>query len=147
MKQKYIEYWKWECYRSGMWKRVNKISQEKMLIKAISFTGDHIQYGNAMREVAYKWNNTMINHLTNKSINRRAFLGHCAVFYRLQIPEYIVRMAWKELNDKQRVLADNQAQNTINDWEAWYTRKLMNTLNSGKDDAIKTEYQTKLLLN
>lgn len=37
----------------------------------------------------------MKNFLTNSSINRKAYLGHCAVFYKLQIPEYIVRISWK----------------------------------------------------
>ena len=69
-----------------MWSKVDKITESKMLETAIEFTGNHTLYGNAMRDVVYKWNNTMKNHLTNPSINRRAFLGHCAVFYKLQIP-------------------------------------------------------------
>ena len=29
----------------------------------------------------------MLNFLTNKSMNRKAYLGHCAVFVEKQIPE------------------------------------------------------------
>ena len=122
-------------------------NESELLKKAIEFTGNHILYGNAMNDVIYKWHHTMENHLTNLSINRRAFLGHCAVFYRLQIPEYIVRKAWKELNNKQRDLADNQAEKFIKEWELWYTKKLMITSRRGKIDVIKKGYQMKLLLN
>lgn len=147
MKQVYIKYSKWECYKSGMWLRVSKSLEDELLIKAISFTSDHILYGEAMNKVIYKWENTMLNHLTNKSINRRAFLGHCAVFYEIQIPEYIVRKAWSFLSDKERVLADNEAEKAIKKWEIWYARKLENTLKHGKKDVIKMEYQMKLLLS
>jgi hypothetical protein len=130
-----------------MWSKVNKVAESKMLVKAIEFTGDHILYGEQMKIVAYKWHNTMKNHLTNTSINRRAFLGHCAVFYKYQIPEYIVRKAWKELNNKQRELADLVAEKTIKEWELWYTKRLNSTLKHGSVDAIKMEYQIQLQLD
>ena len=147
MKQVYIKYSKWECYKNGMWSKVSKSVEDEMLKSAIEFTSDHILYGNAMNEVIYKWDNTMVNHLTNKSINRRAFLGHCAVYYKIQIPEYIVRKAWKFLTDEQRILADNEAEKAIKNWEIWYTRKLENTLKLGKKDVTTKEYQMKLLLS
>lgn len=130
-----------------MWSKVDKITEVEMLKTAIEFTGDHVSYGKAMNQVIYKWENTMKNNLTNQSINRRAFLGHCAVFYKLQIPEYIVRIAWKHLTEEQRRLADAKAENNIKEWELWYMKKLENMLVCGKKDATKKEYQTKLLFN
>lgn len=147
IKQVYTPYWEWECYKAGMWNKVGKEEEVIMIDKAISFTGNHIEYGEAMKDVVFKWNKTMVNHLTNKSINRRAFLGHCAVYYKLQIPEYIVRKAWKSLTDKQRILADSVANKTIKNWELWYMRKLMNTSTLGKEDVIKMGFQMKLQLN
>ena len=147
MKQVYVPYWKWECYKSGMWLKVDKITESKMLDEAIEFTGNHILYGSAMSEVLKLWVNTMKHHLTNKSINRRAFLGHCAVFYKKQIPEYIVRMAWKHLDSNQRLLADLQAEKHIKQWELEYMRKSINTSQCGRIDVIKMGYQTKLHLS
>lgn len=147
MIQVYKPYWKWECYKNGMWNKVSKATEYIMLEKAVLFTGNHISYGQSMRDVVYKWHNTIENNLTNKSINRRAFLGHCAVFYKHQIPEYIVRMAWKELTDNQRILADLEAEATIKEWELWYMIKLEDTLNYGKKDVIKTGFQMKLQFN
>lgn len=113
-KQLYIPYTEWEDWLNGMWSRADKIKEPELLKQAIEFTGDHIKYGAAMREVIIAWPRTMLNSLTNQSINRRAFLGHCAVYFALKIPEYITRMAWGELTEKQRAAADKEAQQTIN---------------------------------
>lgn len=113
IKQVYIPFWEWEDYINGMWRRVSKDEEEKMLLQAIDFTGDHVRYGEAMLKVSQEWPRTMLNSLTNKSINRRAFIGHCAVCYQLKIPEYITRQAWKELTNEQRWLADDIAEKTI----------------------------------
>lgn len=127
-----------------MWNKVNKKVEDEMLSKAILFTGNHILYGKAMDDVAFKWKHTMLNNLTNKSINRRAFLGHCAVCYALQIPEYLVRQAWKSLTNKQRNLADEVAEKTIKKWELWYINESQSISKFGKKDVIKKGYQMRL---
>lgn len=123
LKRTYVPYWEWEDWQSGMWRKLPKDQEEEFLRKAIDFTGDHVRYGEAMKEVVWKWNRTMLNSLTNTSINRRAFLGHCAVQMKINCPEYITRMAWKELTDEQRYLADKVAQETIDYWIECYERK------------------------
>ncbi|MHA2404643.1 MAG: hypothetical protein ACXADH_16710, partial [Candidatus Kariarchaeaceae archaeon] len=89
MIQQYVPYWEWEDWINGMWRKVD--SEPEWIAKAVEFTGDHIRYGSAMREVSIEWPRTMINSLTNKSINRRAFLGHCACSFKINCPEYITR--------------------------------------------------------
>ena len=146
MNQVYTPYTKWECYKNGMWSKVDAISEQKMLQIAISFTSDHVSYGSAMREVVFAWENSMLNFLTNKSINRRAYLGHCAVSFKLGIPEYIVRMAWKHLTPKQQQLADLVAEKTIKEWEIWYMRKLKNISKLGSQDVTTMDCQMSLQL-
>lgn len=141
--QIYHPYYKWECFKSGMWG--NSKNENIDLEKAILFTSNHILYGQAMQKVSKSWVYSMENFLTNKNINRKAYLGHCAVMYEKLIPEYITRMAWKYLTDKQRELANNEAQKTIEAWEL--NRKLKNTSNNGSQDVIQMEYQMKLHLN
>jgi len=142
IKQVYIPYWKWEDYKSGMWSIVPKDKEDEMLRKAIKFTSDHKKYGRAMVEVVFKWRHTMSNSLTNPSINRFAFLGHCAVTYKLGIPEQITRKAWGFLTEQQRVLANNEAKKTIEKWRIEY----LNTSKHGEIDATKKEYQMRLQL-
>lgn len=117
IEQQYIPYWEWEDFINGMWRRLDKEDEPRMIKLAVDFTGDHNKYGNAMRDVIFAWPRTMINSLTNKNINRRAFLGHCAVQYKINCPEYIVRIAWKMLTDYQRKMADMVAQENINIYE------------------------------
>ena len=109
----YVPYWMWEDYQAGMWK---KSQDEELLNRAIEFTGDHIRYGEAMSEVVIKWPHTTLNSLTNQSINQKAFVGHCAVQYRLGIPENITRMAWKELSSEQQIKANKVAEQAIKKW-------------------------------
>jgi hypothetical protein len=116
MIQVYIPYWEWEDWKNGMWRKLSANEELSMINVAILFTGDHIKYGSAMSEVINLWPRTMLNSMTNTSINRRAFLGHCACQYKINCPEYITREAWHRLNDKQRFLADKIAQETINKW-------------------------------
>jgi len=146
MNQVYTPYTKWECYKNGMWSKVDVSSEKKMLQIAIDFTSDHVSYGSAMREVVFAWENSMINFLTNKSINRRAYLGHCAVSFKLGIPEYLVRMAWKHLTPKQQQLADLVAERTIKEWEIWYMRKLKNISKLGRQDVTTMDCQMSLQL-
>lgn len=123
MIQIFIPYWDWEDYINGMWRKLPKEQELVFFQKAIEFTGNHVIYGKAMNEVIYAWPNTMINSLTNKNINRLAFLGHCACSYKFNCPEYITRLAWKELDNNQRYLANLQAQKNINEWVNNYERK------------------------
>lgn len=123
IKRIYIHHELWEDYINGMWLKVPQEIEELMVLEAVNFTGDSVKYGSAMKDVLHAWPNTMLNSLTNTSINRRAFLGHCAVNYKLKIPEYITRIAWHLLTEKQRNLADLEAEKNIRLWELQHERK------------------------
>tara|TARA_R110002012_G_scaffold43120_1_gene116764 strand:+ start:3682 stop:4077 length:396 start_codon:yes stop_codon:yes gene_type:complete len=130
-----------------MYKKVNnKKTELDLLNKAILFTGNHIIYGEAMKKAIVLWKHSMLNFLTNKSINRKAYLGHCAVFVEKQIPEYIVRMAWKSLTNKQRELANLEAEKYIKEWEMHYMKKSIITLKLGKTGVTQKEYQMRFPL-
>lgn len=120
IKQVWVPYTEWEDWRNGMWRKVSQSEETAFLETAICFTGDWVKYGAAMREVIFAWPRTMLNSLTNSSINQRAFVGHCACTYALEIPEYITRLAWKYLSDVQRFEADREAQQAIDSWKIWH---------------------------
>ncbi len=117
MKQQYVPYWEWEDWINGMWRKLPIEEEERMKVKSIEFMSDYVKYGDAMRCVIKEWPRTMLNSMTNKSINRKAFLGQCACAFEFNCPEYITRSVWKTLTDKQRYLADMAAQETINNYE------------------------------
>ncbi len=114
IKQQWVHYQEWEDWNAGM---RGKSNDENHLQTAIEFTGQWEIYGAAMGEVIEAWPRTMLNTLTNVSVNRRAFLGHCAVCYKLGIPEYITRQAWKHLTNQQRFDADAIAEKHIKNYE------------------------------
>lgn len=121
----YIEWYKWECYNNGMWRSLPKEDEEDMLKKAIDFTGDYKRYGEAMNKVIWEWENSMLHFLSNPSINKKAYIGHCATQHAINCPEYITRQAWKFLTDEQRFLADKEA------WECYLKfkqKKIKNNL-------------------
>lgn len=117
MKQIFHNYTKWEDFINGMWRKETKQYEEKFLPIAIEFTGNDELYGSAMLEVIDNWKITCEHNLSDKSINRKAFIGHCAVCYKLGIPEYITRMAWHHLTEDQQNKANKRAEYAIKQWE------------------------------
>ena len=126
IKQIFHHYETWECYKNGMWRKVPPDDQENLLKQAIEFTSDHIKYGKAMIKAVDNWTITLEHNLTDNSINKRAYIGHCAVCIELGIPEYITRMAWHYLTDLQRNLANKEADKAIYYWEQKHIQKLYN---------------------
>ena len=98
-----------------MWGRVK--DRQSYLEKAIEFTGDHELYGSWMRKVVTDWPYSCEHNLTNKTINRQAWIGHAAVALAIQCPEDIVRQAWGFLSEDQRIRANMQADMAIAEWE------------------------------
>lgn len=139
IKQEYTPYWSWECYKNQMY---NKEFLETDKQECIDFMNDTEKFGLAMIEVCEKWKNTMINHLTNNSINRVAFLGQCAVCYRLGYSDKLTKMCWKELSENKKYLANIKAANVIKKWIL--NRKLKTTSMNGKKNVMKVESQMKL---
>lgn len=144
IKQIFHPYSKWECAKNGMWKDVIGDEAEKLLPIAIRFTGNHLAYGEAMRNVIYKWRYSCENFLTDKNINRKAWLGHAACSLELNLPENVVRMAWKELSQTQRDLANKQAEMYIKEWEGNFLYKQLSTQLNLFDESRNREVYQKL---
>ena len=117
MKQIYHPYWKWEDYKNGMWRKVSKEEELKLLPEIINFTGDYKLYGAAMFEVIKYWKYSCEHNLTDMGMNRKAWVGHAACCYKHGYPEYLVREAWNTLSTKQQSLANKMADEAIKEWE------------------------------
>lgn len=123
VKQVWVQYTLWEDFKAGMWRRVTPEEHKLLLPIAVDFMANSVMYGKAMSEVLVAWPNTMLNGLTNSSINRKAFLGHCACCYKIQMPESVTRAAWWMLTEQQRVDADEQAMINIESWITLYQNR------------------------
>ena len=108
-------YWKWEETEHNMWGSVR--DRNDYLDRAIQFTGDAELYGKYMMRVVREWVYSCEHNLTDRSQNRRAWIGHAACALAFQCPEDIVRQAWGHLSEQQQIEANAKADEAIRDWE------------------------------
>jgi len=118
LKRVYHPYTLWEEVAANMWGDVE--DRKEWLAKAIAFTGDHKRYGSYMMRVIREWSVSSENALTDQRMNRKAWIGHAATALAIGCPEDIVRQAWGQLTDEQRLLANKEAARAIRTWELTY---------------------------
>lgn len=106
----------WEEMRFNMWGSTENKRQQ--LQEAITFTGNAELYGSYMQRVIREWPYSCENALTDRSINRRAWIGHAACALAIRCPENIVRQAWGHLTNDQQYRANGEASKAIADWES-----------------------------
>ena len=94
--------------------------EKKWIARAVHFTSNHKLYGKWMNKVIIDWPVSCENALTDRHINKKAWIGHAAAAYALFIPENITRKAWRELTDEQKYLANKQAERAIQSWQNMY---------------------------
>ncbi len=123
MRRIYHHYLKWEETTSGMWDLVSADREKALLKEAVEFTGDAILYGSFMRRVISEWPISCEQNLTNPGMNQLAWVGHAATALAIQCPEYITRKAWSLLTDKQRLDADAQALDAVQEWRYLHISK------------------------
>lgn len=117
----YHPYWDWEEVAHNMWGSVSEKSE--FLEIAIGFTGDAEIYGAYMVKVTKQWAISCEHNLSNKSQNRKAWIGHAACALAFRCPEDIVRKAWGYLTKDQQDQANEKANNAIDLWEIERCRK------------------------
>lgn len=116
IKRVYHPHWLWEEVAANMWGTVE--DREYYLKLAIEFAGDADLYGEYMLRVVEEWPHSSEHNLSNKSQNRRAWVGHAACALALQCPEDIVRQAWRHLTEQQQIDANAAADRAIAHWES-----------------------------
>jgi hypothetical protein len=119
-------YWVWEEYVAGMWRKTTKEEDKEYFKKAVEFTGNHKLYGFWMMEVADNWKNSCEHNLTDRSMNRQAWIGHAACCLGIGCPEHITRRAWWELTQKQQDDANLMADRAIKYWEDKHEKAIRN---------------------
>ena len=117
--QVFHPYYDWEEVAHNMWGSVG--DRRSYLLSAISFTADHEKYGRFMMRVVREWPISTENALTDPYLNHRAWVGHAACALAFQCPEDIVRQAWGQLTDEQKLLANQEADRAIAAW--WHNRR------------------------
>lgn len=121
MKQIYYPYWEWEDFQHEMYSGVN---DEEMMAKiglAKDLLKDVIEFESEARKMIFQWPKAAAHNLTNRSINRKAWIGQATCCFTHYVPEVLTRLAWAELTTLERQAANDVATKIIENYEAQNT--------------------------
>ena len=138
MKRIYHQYTLWEEVDHRMWSSLSSKESAEMLKRAIEFTGNAELYGSYMLRVVAEWPFSCENSLTDKNINRQAWIGHAACALAIGCPEHITRKAWAFLSQQQQDDANSAAAAAIKEWEKQH---------EAKDSSVRSAVGTQMLFD
>jgi len=109
-------YEKWECYPAGFYESsVNGMSHDECKAKYKEILSSEDLFEKALNGVVTNWKNSCEHYLTNKSMNRIAWLGQASVCYLSGVPSRYSG-SWFEIPKDKRDQADLLALKYLNIW-------------------------------
>ena len=122
----YHPYWLWEDYLNGMYGKpiytrleTGETEQER-IEKVKECLGDEKTCEKYMRKVINEWKYACEYRLTNKSLNRVAWLGQASMNMYCGLKESETKKGWWLLTQDQRDKANLIAKKLIAEWEKRY---------------------------
>lgn len=109
-------YLEWEDWRCGMYRTVSGNQRDLLVRRAAQLLREHICLGQAMYAVIHEWPVSTLVNLSDRSSNRRAWMGQAACCLEVGAPEDVTREAWGLLTPKERSEANVAADATIEYW-------------------------------
>jgi hypothetical protein len=123
MQRIFHHYEKWEDYLNGMYDCLEITEDNKNIDLAITMLSDNNLFLNTCENVLINWPIATEVNLTNKSSNRKAWLGQASCSYHFKVPEMYTRIAWSKLTEQQQIEANNIAEFAIQYFELSYETK------------------------
>lgn len=109
-------YDKWECHKAGFYKNKKKgWTDQQCREMYVKILGNEKLFAKVLGKVISEWKYSCEHYLTNKSMNRIAWLGQAAVCYESGVPS-AYSSAWEELDDNQKQKANKVALKYLNLW-------------------------------
>lgn len=109
-------YDKWECHKAGFYaSRKEGISKEQGEQMYYEFLSDLELFENVANKVINEWKYSCQHYLTNKSMNRIAWIGQASACYHLGLPS-VYCSGFNLLTEEQQIAANNIALKVINKW-------------------------------
>ena len=99
-----FKYTLWEDYNNGMYN--NTKNEENDIKKALIIFKDFNRFDSLCKKVIENWRVSCVENLTNKHINRVAWIGQASLNIVDFIPGRITKKCWK--------LLDSETQNKLN---------------------------------
>ena len=109
-------YDKWECYKAGFYDTTKEgmTAEEAERVYQGLLTNEE-NFRDALRSVTTEWVHSCEHYLTNKSMNRIAWLGQAALCYARGIPS-VYRGGFNLLTENQQLKANQIALEYLNEW-------------------------------
>ena len=126
---------KWECYLCGFYDSLLKDkSHEECEQIFIDILSNKEKFSSALDGLINNWKNSCEHYLSNKSMNRIAWLGQAAVCFYSGVPSRY-SSAWSKISEENRNKADEIALIYLNKWLSNNQREeveMYEAKNSGK---------------
>lgn len=109
-------YDKWECYRAGFYASTKAgITKQQGEEAYRAFLSDDNRFRDALDAVTTEWVHSCEHYLTNRAMNRIAWLGQAAMCYATGIPA-AYRSGFGLLTEQQQTTANETALEYLNRW-------------------------------
>lgn len=109
-------YEKWECFKYGFYNSVKDgFSQDQCENEYLIVLSDTNLFSEMLTKIISEWKYSCEHYLSNRSMNRIAWLGQAAVCYHSGIPSKFCA-GWNLLSDKQKEDANSVALVYLNKW-------------------------------
>jgi ParB-like chromosome segregation protein Spo0J len=109
-------YDKWECHKAGFYKSKKAgFTNEQCENEYIRILSDINLFSKILEKIIVEWKYSCEHYLTNKSMNRIAWLGQAAVCYESGVPS-TYSGAWFKLSEEQQANANKVAHIYLNKW-------------------------------
>lgn len=109
-------YDKWECYAAGFYNTTKEgMTAEECEREYFNIMTDMNLFAEILNKVITEWKFSCEHYLTNKAMNRIAWLGQAALCYAKGIPSTF-RGGFNLLNEEQQAAANNVALEYLNKW-------------------------------
>lgn len=120
--QIFHHYEKWEDWKAGLFDSVCERFDEKLnLSKEVLQDEDKFLF--IARDMVSEWKYSAEQNLSDKSMNRQAWIGQASCCFNHKAPEFVTIQAWWMLSDEERIKANKIADIVILEWEQKYILK------------------------
>lgn len=109
-------YDKWECHKAGFYKSKKEgWTNEQCEEEFKRILSDELLFSEILNKLIIEWKYSCEHYLTNKSMNRIAWLGQAAVCFHSGVPSKF-SSAWFDLSEEIREKANKIALKYLNKW-------------------------------
>lgn len=107
---------KWECHKAGFYKpSVEGKTKEQCELEYAEFLRDDARFRSALDRVVSEWKNSCEHYLTNKAMNRIAWLGQASMCIATGVPS-VFCSGFNLLTEAEQLRANATALEYLNKW-------------------------------